>query len=741
MRIRVLFLGITSLTACLLIVGASAQKNNGLNFISELEDYRTIRDALPSYLNRLVAAKLEDRKRTIDRLKSPDDVARRREKVRARILESIGGLPERTPLNARVVGTIERAEYRIEKIIFESQPRFFVTANLYIPKNGRRPYPGILVPLGHEPAPKAYPDAQALLEGLAQRGFAALAWDPIGQGERVQIYDPDLGESKVVRSPTEHSVVGIQCTVVGDNLARYMIQDGLQALNYLLTRPEVDPARIGCTGNSGGGNLTAYLAALDDRIQVAAPSCWITSWQGLLNTIGPQDSEQTLFPFIKDEIDYPDFIYAFAPKPYLVLAATRDFFSIGGTRQTYGEAKSIYSMLGEPSKLMMFEADDHHAYSAPRRLAAYRWFGRWLKGAEDPGQESEPKVELATDEELRCTETGQVTTSLNSETVFSLNQKRADAFRVQRLSAQSRDSHPAFQAEIRRRISQSIDFAPAKGASPPVKSYGRIDNSGYRVEKFIYESEPGIPIPSLLFIPETAEARKPAILYVHGRGKAAGVGDIEDLVKAGFVVLAIDVRGAGETTVLESQQSNDTRPYFGDFDSSMIALLLGRPLAGMRAMDVSRGVDFLSARGEVDPGRIYGFGKESGAIPLLFAATLDERIKKVALEGMLVSYQSIITRRIHRQIFENLVPGALKLYDFPDLLAALAPRPTWVVNSVDPIGHPIDLAEMKGAYFGSTTSFRATGTENSIRIAIRKDQDRMAPFYRDWLEQTRGRTQ
>src|SRR5262249_34213814 len=162
----------------------------------------------------------------------------------------------------------------------------------------------------------------------------------------------------------------------------------------------------------------------------------------------------------------------------------------------------------------------------------------------------------------------------------------------------------------------------------------------------------------------------------------------------GFVVLAIDLRGAGETMVIESQQSNDTRPYFGDFDSAMIALLLDRPLAGMRAMDVSRGVDLLSTRAEVDANRIYGFGKEAGAIALLYSATLDERIKKVALEGMLASYQSIITRRIHRQVFEHVVPGALKFYDFPELVSALAPRPTWIINSVDPIGRQIDLAEM-----------------------------------------------
>lgn len=286
--------------------------------------------------------------------------------------------------------------------------------------------------------------------------------------------------------------------------------------------------------------------------------------------------------------------------------------------------------------------------------------------------------------------------------------------------------------EIRKRVRQSLNVTAPKEAAP-VKRYGQIANPGYRVEKLVYESESGIVIPSLLFIPDAAEARKPAIVYAHGRGKAAGLAEIEELVQAGFVALSIDLRGAGETMVIESQQSNDTRPYFGDFDSAMTALLLGKPLAGMRALDISRGVDLLAARADVDADRIYGFGKEGGAVPMLYAATLDERIRKIALEDMLISYQSIITRRIHRQALEHVVNGALKFYDFPDLTATLAPRSIWIVNGVDPMGQRVDLAEMKKQYAASTTAFRLLEAEGSIRIAVRKDQERITTFYRDWL--------
>lgn len=719
---------------CSLFFRASAQNSRGLDFLADLQDFRAIERMLPQYLRRLVDEQLGKRRQEIAKLTTPNEIAARKAMIRAQILKSIGGLPERTPLNARVVGSLEREHYRIEKIIFESQPRFFVTANLYLPKQGRGPFPGLLVPLGHELAPKAYPDAQHLLGGLAQKGFAALTWDPIGQGERIQIFDPDYAESRVLRSPTEHSVVGVQCSLVGENLARYAIHDAMRALDYLASRPEVDANRIGCTGNSGGGNVTAYLAALDDRIQVAAPSCWITSWNGLLNTIGPQDSEQTLFPWIGERLDYADFIYAFAPKPYLILAATQDFFSIQGTRDSYQEATGVYAAMGAADKLKMVEADDHHAYSAPRREAAYRWFSRWLKGVED--QTPEPKIDLVSDEELRCTETGQVTTALNSETVLTLVQKRANLFASKRAAPASRTEFSTFQKDIKAKVQRLLSSANPSG---PVQtqSYGAVTTPEYRIEKLVFESETGVKIPSLLYLPTGGGGPKPAILYAHGRGKAAeggSGGDISKLVKAGNIVLSVDLRGMGETLVRESQQSSDTPVFFGDFDSAMIAMLLGKPLVGMRAFDLRRAVDLLSARPEVDRDRISGIGVEAAATAMLFASILDERIKKVALEGMLVSYRSVVNQRIHRRILEQSPNGVLAEFDLPQLAAAIAPRPVWIVNSADPIGRQVDLSEMKREYAVSAAAFKMLGFEGSIRIAKRADSSRDANYYQEWID-------
>ena len=316
-------------------VPAGAQSNDQLNFLTGLPDGRKLNEMLPNYVNGKAFALLDQRSGAVAKLSTAAELEARRRYVRQKLMESVGEFPARTPLNARVVGTLDRGDHRVEKVIFESQPKFYVTANLYLPKSGQAPYPAILFPLGHEEGAKAHSAWQSVLVSLARKGFVCLAWDPIGQGERIQLWDDDFKNSKVIRSTTEHTILGIQSILLGDTLARYTIWDGIRALDYLLSRPEVDAKRIGVTGNSGGGTHTAYLAALDDRIHVAAPSCYITSWRRLIETIGPQDAEQCLPGWLAAGLDHGDFILSFAPKPYLMLSAIRDFFSITGARETY----------------------------------------------------------------------------------------------------------------------------------------------------------------------------------------------------------------------------------------------------------------------------------------------------------------------------------------------------------------------------------------------------------------------
>ena len=507
--------------------------------------------------------------------------------------------------------------------------------------------------------------------------------------------------------------MGVEAILVGDNVARYTIWDGIRALDYLLSRPEVDTTRIACTGNSGGGTHTAYLSALEDRIHVAMPSCYLTSWGQLLDTIGPQDAEQNLLPWIGAGLDHPDFIYAFAPRPYIMLSGIRDFFSISGARATFKEAKDVYYRLGAEDKIAMFEADDRHGYHQPRRLAGYNWLSRWFKGTED--HRPEPEGPMASFEELQVTETGQVVTSLGGETVFTLNQKRAQRLNKNLPPLSNRDHAKAFRGAMQHRIREVVAVADASGV-PIVTPYGVISRDGYRIEKFIYESEPGILVPSLLFIPE-GSGRKPAIIYVHGRGKAIDAGEsgeIEKFTKAGYVVLAVDPRGIGETNSLEDFNGSDFPRYFGQWNSTMTGLLMGKSLLGMRVFDIQKGLNLLAARPEVDSSRISAIGKEAGGVPLLMATVLDDRISRLALENVLVSYDAVVNQRLHEGIFENVAWGALKSFDLPDLVSATTPRPVWITNAVNPLGHEMPIAQVNKAYEASTNAYRDTNAAGAL---------------------------
>src|SRR5439155_25356976 len=291
----------------------------------------------------------------------------------------------------------------------------------------------------------------------------------------------------------------------------------------------------------------------------------------------------------------------------------------------------------------------------------------------------------STPEELRATPTGQVATSLGGESVFTLNQKRLEQAKATRIK------NPE---ELARKVQKVIGYE-APNAPLQQNPYGTISRSGYHIEKLIYESEPGVVIPSLLYVPDAGAGKKAAVLMVTGDGKAASALETEQLATSGTIVLSIDARGIGETKVNSDANSREFDRYFGDFSDIMTALLVGKTMVGMRALDISRGLDLLASRKEVDPNRIYGYGEDAGALPLLYASVLDGRIRRVMLNGMLVSYESVVNSRVHRRILEGVAPGMLKSYDLQDLVAALAPRDVWIVGGTDPLGHELPASEVK----------------------------------------------
>jgi dienelactone hydrolase len=464
-----------------------------------------------------------------------------------------------------------------------------------------------------------------------------------------------------------------QCLLTGTNIARWFIWDGIRAVDYLETRPDVDPKRIAVAGNSGGGTQSAYLAAFEPRLAAAAPSCYITSWDKLWEGPGPQDGEQVFAGFLRDGLDFPDFLISFAPKPIHMATAIQDYFPIAGARATYAEAKRIFEILGAGDRMGYFEFDDTHGWSQPRREATYRWFAKSLQDRQEDGKELEFAVD--TPKDLQSSETGQVATTFrNAQTVHSINAALAEHIYAKRAGADRKN--------IPRLVRARLGVAAQRG-TPAAEKVGVIERQGYTIDKIAMRPETGITIPGLAFVPSGGLPRKPAVLYVNAAGKSADAvesGPIDKIVRAGNIVFAIDPRGWGEGAPPPGTRGSDS----ADYQTAMRALLVGKSMAGMQTGDVLCAFDWLAARPDVDPKRISIIGKGNGGVLALYAAALESRIAKVASEKAPTSYLDIVRAKMHAGIIGIVVPGVLRDFDLPDVAASLKPRPVWTVTGEQP---------------------------------------------------------
>jgi len=662
----------------LMLVGA-AWAAEDLRVLPESIDGATPEKMMSRYLRQLAQQQFDNWKQRYEQLKTPEQIAEYQGNLRKKFVEAIGSFPERTPLNPQVTGVVQRDGYRVEKILFESQPKHYVSALLFLPDAQKHspPYPGVLVPCGHSANGKAHDTYQTMGALLALNGMAALVFDPIDQGERGQL----LSEWPKLSGTRAHSMLGIGSTLLGRNTARFEIWDGMRGIDYLQSRPEVDPSRIGCTGNSGGGTQTSYLMALDDRIIAAAPSCYITGFERLLDTIGPQDAEQNIYGQIAFGMDHADYLMMRAPTPILICAATKDFFDIGGTWNMFRCAKRLYTRLGSSERIELMENDASHNYNELQRQSIVRWMSRWLLKKDEPI--TEPPIKLLSDEEIRCAPGGQVMTIEGARSTYDLNrdfEKSLAELRTQLWASKDRE-------ELLRQVRSIAGVRRlAEIPQPQVVTSGIIERDGYSIGKINLELQDGIHLPALMFVPAKPSRGQSPILYVHERGKAADAepgGPIEMLVRAGWQVLAVDVRSAGET--YQSGQKSPTQAVGPDGKDVFTAYLLGRSYVGMRAEDVLLCARFLKAEqaGPVDLVAVGNIG-----VPALHAATLEpELFGSLKLVRSLVSWANVIALGHSSNQQANAVFGALKVYDLPNLAGTL-PEKLTVEQPVDALGEP-----------------------------------------------------
>lgn len=669
------------MVVCLgLMLGGAAWAAEDLRVLPESIDGAAPEKMMSHYLRGLAQQEFESWKQRYEQLKTPEQIAEYQKGLRERFIEAVGGLPERTPLNPQVTGVVQRDGYRVEKILFESQPKHYVSAVLFLPDAQKHspPYPGVLVPCGHSDNGKAHDTYQTMGALLALNGMAALVFDPIDQGERGQL----LSEWPKLSGTRAHLMLGVGSTLLGRNTARFEIWDGMRAIDYLQSRPEVDAKRIGCTGNSGGGTQTSYLMSLDERIVAAAPSCYITGFERLLDTIGPQDAEQNIHGQIAFGMDHADYLMMRAPTPILICAATKDFFDIGGTWNMFRYAKRLYTRLGFAERIELMENDAEHNYNQLQRQSVVRWMSRWLLKKDEAI--TEPQIKLLSEEEIRCAPGGQVMSIEGARSTYDLNrdyEKDLTERRKQLWAAKDR-------AELLEQVRSIAGVRRlAEIPQPQVVTSGVIERKGYSIKKMTLTLQDGIYLPALMFVPAKPSRGQSPVLYVHERGKAADAepgGPIETLAKAGRQVLAVDVRSVGETYQSKQKSSAEAvGPNGKDVDT---AYLLGRSYVGMRAEDVLICARFLQAE-QAGPVDLIAVGNVG--VPALHAAALEpELFGSVKLVRSLVSWANVIAlgRSSNQQV--NAVLGALRVYDLANLAAILGEK-LMIEQPLDALGEPL----------------------------------------------------
>ena len=659
------------------------------------------------------AEQIKERWSFVGSLKSKSEWEERQTKTKKILAEIMGEFPEKTPLNPVVTGTLKGDGFTVEKLYFESRPGYYVTGALFLPAKAGK-LPAILYVCGH--TNDGFKGYQRNALNYVKKGFVVLAIDPIGQGERIQ-YLGQNGRSQV-GADTEHSYPGTQAFVSGLSAAHYFTWDGVRAVDYLISRKEVDPARIGITGRSGGGTQSAMIAAVDDRILASAPECYITTFDKLMRSAGPQDAEQNWIYALKKGFDESDFIEVRAPKPTLLVFTTRDHnFSVQGARDVYNEAKKAYIAFGAPENLTKTEDDAGHSSTPKNNLALHAFFQKHLNNPGDPKIED---VKLFSEEELRVTPTGQMLTSLKApETMFSMNVKYSEEVLKKLQSEKQSDAY--FYDDI------SCKAKSLSGYVEPILSRdyifsGRHWRGDISVEKYLLKGSGNYYIPVLRL--SSGQRNGKTILLMDDNGKASAAekdGFAEKFVQKGYQVILPDMNGYGELG--GGYKKGDAIIKGIPLNVWYAGLLTHKSPLAIRVEDTKIIVDFIKTLGS--PGPVTGIATGVLASDLLHSAVINNDFAQIALISPLYSYQSIVMEKdYHPKFVMSTMPGVIGKYDVPDIVTAIYPLKICILNPVNALDQMVDNTVFDQTYtdarkkYGDTQNLTVSFNEKDVFMRI-----------------------
>jgi len=653
---------------------------------------------LPNYLAARLNAISAEWSAKVAALGTADAARERNAFVRAKERDLLVSWPAKTPLHPRVVKTTERVGYRIENVMYQSRPDFWVTANLYVPTRGSGPYPAILAACGHYDDSRFHPDYQLAFRDLVENGFVVLAFDPLGQGERRHFWNPETNQVEQLgmmgrgsSATTEHTLAGHVLELFGENVNQYFVWDGMCGVDYLLSRQEVDPKRIGCAGHSGGGTATMYLSCADERIQCVAIHEGGLSHQWPIDPgrgrLDPADGEQNLFGAAMYGMDFVELSAAIAPRPLLI---SIEHFN-PAFNAAAADVNKRYALLAADDRFSTVEANAPHAWTRRLSLADTDWFSRFFYNR--PGPTEAPDYQPEPQEVLRSVPNGSLRYS-GFDTVFTRAKKQA---------ASLRPGPPVNLREALRNSRLRNINQPWTQREP---APGRIEIT----------SEPGIVLPAIV-VRTTGGDRTP-VVYLDDAGAEAAheSGLLDRMAQTGRTVVAVDVRGLGRSKMTSTTTRTGT--FVQIFDAETWATYsswqLDDSLLGMRVADTLCAVSYAQSLNH--SGGILLVGKGMGALLAMLAAALDPRIAGAVCHGGMLSYATMASAAGTLLGADLIIRGVLKNFDLPDIASSIASRPLRIIDPVDAMKQPVDLATAKNAYRRTTETYSRKGAAGRFQV-------------------------
>jgi Acetyl xylan esterase (AXE1) len=300
--------------------------------------------------------------------RSKEEWLDRAARLKKQVLVSAGlwPAPAKTPIQATIFGKVDRGDYTVEKVYFESYPGFYVTGNLYRPKNATGKTPAVLCPHGHWTYGRL--ENQQLNSGparaasFARLGYVAFSYDMVG-------YNDSAAISHRFAAGHRENIVDRE-SLWGVNLLGLQLWNSVRSVDFLLTLPEVDPQRIACTGESGGGTQTFLLAAVDDRVKLSAPV-------NMVSFLMQGGSVCENAPNLRIDTNNVEIASLMAPRPMMMVSATGDWTKNTMTSE-FPSVSRIYKLFDAENKLTAIQIDADHNYNQPSREAVYGWFAHWF---------------------------------------------------------------------------------------------------------------------------------------------------------------------------------------------------------------------------------------------------------------------------------------------------------------------------------------------------------------------------